>query len=199
MWCGCSIFSQTVDRQRPPTADRSLACQVGRSDFCQTNYLSVYQTDLHEICRIGRTLAVHEWSEVIFSIPQGTLLWQPILRWAKSTSILLLVVCMTFARAAPPAYGKKGHYYAGRRQTNYLTLWAQANQLTDQLTIINRRRGRYIHTYTQIYIAPKIVRTNLRRWVSDRLCLASIYIHRVTVTWSRCQLAFAAILWVKLW
>ena len=27
----CSIFSQTVDRQRPPTADRSLACQVGRS------------------------------------------------------------------------------------------------------------------------------------------------------------------------
>ena len=28
---GCSIFCQTVDRQRPPTADRSLACQVGRS------------------------------------------------------------------------------------------------------------------------------------------------------------------------
>ena len=27
----CSIFSQTVDRQPPPTADRSLACQVGRS------------------------------------------------------------------------------------------------------------------------------------------------------------------------
>ena len=26
----CSIFFQTVDRQRPPTADRSLACQVGR-------------------------------------------------------------------------------------------------------------------------------------------------------------------------
>jgi len=23
----CSIFSQTVDRQRPPTADQSLACQ----------------------------------------------------------------------------------------------------------------------------------------------------------------------------
>ena len=32
----CSIFSQTVDRQPPPTADRSLACQVGRSriDCC---------------------------------------------------------------------------------------------------------------------------------------------------------------------
>ena len=26
----CSIFSRTVDRQRPPTADRSLACQVDR-------------------------------------------------------------------------------------------------------------------------------------------------------------------------
>ena len=23
------------------------------SDFCQTNYLNVYLTDLHEICRIG--------------------------------------------------------------------------------------------------------------------------------------------------
>ena len=27
----CSIFSQTVDRQPPPTADWSLACQVGRN------------------------------------------------------------------------------------------------------------------------------------------------------------------------
>ena len=27
----CSIFSQTVDRQRPPAAERSLACQVDRS------------------------------------------------------------------------------------------------------------------------------------------------------------------------
>ena len=50
------------------------------SDFCQTNYLNIYQTDLHEICRIGRTLVVDERSEVIiFFIPQGTLLWQPIL------------------------------------------------------------------------------------------------------------------------
>jgi len=36
------------------------------SDFYQTNYLNIYGTDLHEICRIGRTLTVDEWSEVIF-------------------------------------------------------------------------------------------------------------------------------------
>jgi len=50
------------------------------------------------------------------------------------------VVHMTFARAAP-AYNKKGNCYAGRRQTNYLIRWTHANQLNDQLTIINRRRG----------------------------------------------------------
>ena len=38
---------------------------------------------------------------------------------------------MTFARAAPPAYDKKGSCYAGHRQTNYLMQWTQANQLTD--------------------------------------------------------------------
>jgi len=73
------------------------------SDFSQTNYLNIYWTDLHESYRIGRTLAVRKRSEVIFSIPRGTLPWQPIL-WAKSTSIPRFVVRMTFARAAPPAY-----------------------------------------------------------------------------------------------
>jgi len=41
---------------------------------------------------------VDERSEV-FSIPQWTLPWQPIL-WAKSTSNTHLLVRMTFARAA---------------------------------------------------------------------------------------------------
>jgi len=36
------------------------------TDFCQTKYLNVYRTNLHEICRIGRTLAADERSEVIF-------------------------------------------------------------------------------------------------------------------------------------
>jgi len=30
------------------------------SDFRQTNYLNIYWTDLHQICRIGRPLAVEE-------------------------------------------------------------------------------------------------------------------------------------------
>ena len=45
---------------------------------------------------------------------------------------------MTFARAAPPAYDEKGHCYAGRRQTNYLTQWTQASQISNKLTTINR-------------------------------------------------------------
>ena len=70
-------------------------------DFCHTNYLNIDRTDLYEICRTGRTLAVDERPEVSFSIPQGTLPWQPIL-WAKSTSNTHLVVRVTFAGAAPP-------------------------------------------------------------------------------------------------
>jgi len=48
------------------------------SDSCQTNYLNIYQTDLHEICSDGRTLAVDERSAVSFFMPQGTLSWQTI-------------------------------------------------------------------------------------------------------------------------
>jgi len=33
-------------------------------DFCQTSYLNIYRTELHEICRIGRSLG--ERSEVMF-------------------------------------------------------------------------------------------------------------------------------------
>ena len=68
-----------VDRQQPLTGYWSLAhplCAKRRqggllsffcfnifSNFCQTNYLNIYRTYLHEICMIGRTLAVDEWSE----------------------------------------------------------------------------------------------------------------------------------------
>jgi len=34
------------------------------ADFCQTNYLNIYRTILHEVCRLGRTLAVNERSEI---------------------------------------------------------------------------------------------------------------------------------------
>ena len=48
-------------------------------DFCQPSYLNIYRTDLHRICRDGRTLAVDERVEVPFSILRGTLPRQPIL------------------------------------------------------------------------------------------------------------------------
>jgi len=45
------------------------------NDFCQTNYLNIYWTDLHPVCWVGRTRAVYERSEVSFLIPRGMLLW----------------------------------------------------------------------------------------------------------------------------
>ena len=70
-----------------PPALRACFAVVSKyfSDFCQTNYLDICQTDLHEIYRICRTLVVDERFVVIASIPHGTLPWQPIL-WAKSHS-----------------------------------------------------------------------------------------------------------------
>jgi len=37
------------------------------NDFCQTNYLNIYRTGLHQIYRICRIMAVDERSEVSFS------------------------------------------------------------------------------------------------------------------------------------
>jgi len=37
-----------------------------------------YRTDLRQIFRVGRTIAVDDQSEISFSIPHGTLPWQPI-------------------------------------------------------------------------------------------------------------------------
>ena len=122
-------------------------------DFCQTNYLNIYQTDLHEICRICRTLAVDKGSEVIFFDLSRDV--------AVAASLvdkidLQSTACMTFARAAPPAYDKKGSRYAGRRQTNYLIRWTQASQLSNKLTIINRRlensRAGYSQALPCIYL-----------------------------------------------
>jgi len=45
------------------------------NDFCQTDYLKI---DLRQIIRFDRTMAVVDQPEISFSIPQGTLPWQPI-------------------------------------------------------------------------------------------------------------------------
>jgi len=109
------------------------------SDFCQTNYLNIYWTDLCEIGRIGRTLAVDERSEVIFHRSRNVAVTTNFVGRGEWASNPHLVVRMTFARAAPPAYVKKGNCYAGRRHKNYLLRWTQANQLSNKLTIVNRR------------------------------------------------------------
>jgi len=62
------------------------------NDSCPTYYLKVYQTNLCQIFRLGRTMAV----EITSLIPQGTLTWQPIFvgfihrtdgcRWTQAAS-----------------------------------------------------------------------------------------------------------------
>jgi len=47
--------------------------------ICQTNYLKICQTDRRQCSRVRGTTAVDSRSEIRFSIPRGTLPWQPIL------------------------------------------------------------------------------------------------------------------------
>ena len=86
-------MSHAQDHGRPAYLDRPAAAQQQTrrvicsadvsyllyifNDFCQTNYLKIYQTDLYQIGRIGRIMAVE--SEISLSIHQGTLPWQPTL------------------------------------------------------------------------------------------------------------------------
>ena len=115
-------------------------------DFCRINYLNIYRTDLREIRRIGRTLGSQMYTT------QSCFFFDPLCRDnqffpAKSTSTPRLVFCMTFARAAPPAYDKKIGCYAGRSQTNCLIRWTQANQPSNRLTIISYRMFRNSTAY----------------------------------------------------
>jgi len=86
-------MSHAQDHGRPAYLDRPAAAQQQTrrvicsadvsyllyifNDFCQTNYLKIYQTDLYQIGRVGRIMAVE--SEISLSIHQGTLPWQPTL------------------------------------------------------------------------------------------------------------------------
>jgi len=48
------------------------------NDCVQTSCLNICRTDLREVCRVGRTVAVDERSVVSSSIPRGMLPGQPI-------------------------------------------------------------------------------------------------------------------------
>ena len=116
---------------------------------------------------VERWRQMNDLTLFFLSIPRGTLPWQPIF-WTKSTSIPHIVVRTTFARAAPPAYDKKGSCYAGHRQTNYLMQWTQANQLTDN----NKLTGGEVDMHMKSEV---IFLQSICRWATDRLCLASSY------------------------
>jgi len=48
------------------------------NDFFHTSFLKIYRTNVRQIFKFGRTMALDDRSKISFSIPQGTLPWQPI-------------------------------------------------------------------------------------------------------------------------
>ena len=86
-WCSCAIWRailslswiedcETAHWSTHPLCTKRIRrgflfcwCFTFFSNFCKTNYLNIYRTDLHEICKIGRTLAVDERSGY-FLIPR---------------------------------------------------------------------------------------------------------------------------------
>ena len=48
------------------------------NDFCQVSCLKIYRSDLRQILKVRRTVAVDDQSEISLSISQGTLPRQPI-------------------------------------------------------------------------------------------------------------------------
>ena len=48
------------------------------NDSRQTNYFKIYQTNLRQIFRVDRTMAVDDQPEISFSVPQRTLPWKTI-------------------------------------------------------------------------------------------------------------------------
>jgi len=64
-------------------------------DSCQTNYLKIYLTNNRRILRVSRTMAIDGPSEIRFSIPEGTLPWQPIFLSIEIQRLCLSVALST--------------------------------------------------------------------------------------------------------
>jgi len=93
------------------------------SDFCQSNYLNIYRTDLHEICRIGRTLGANECSQVIFFDPSKGV--------AVATNVVGKIdyqsTRMTFVRAVPPPPSIFGRRHTTRKA---IAMQGEGKQIT---------------------------------------------------------------------
>ena len=75
----CKDFSIALFSRKQACGLYFLLLFLFFGNFCQSNYLEIYPTDLRLIFMIGEIMAVDDQSEIIkFSIPQGTLPWQPV-------------------------------------------------------------------------------------------------------------------------
>ena len=80
-------------------------CFLFCNNSCQTNYPKIYQTDLRQIFRVGKTTAVDDQSEVSFSILRGTLSWQPIYGFVHKTDLRHAVTPVASGAAGRANYG----------------------------------------------------------------------------------------------
>jgi len=110
------------------------------NDFCQTNCLNIYRSDLHQICRLGRNIAVDERSEVSFWSLKGRCRRN---QFCGPNPGPIHTPGFAWHSLGRRTTRKKCNCCAWRRKTNELIRWTQANQLTGQLTITNRRLGRW--------------------------------------------------------
>jgi len=67
------MYRRIRDSKRLSYPSRLLIFFIYFDDSCQNSYLKMYQTDLRQIFKIGRTMAVDDQSEISFSIPTMTL------------------------------------------------------------------------------------------------------------------------------
>jgi len=103
------------------------------NDFCQTNYLNIHLTDLHRICIVGKTVTVVNDVKFVFD---------------PSRDVTVAAKFCWFYRLLSSIHSSRA-IRGGVRQKVQLLRWMQANQLTDQLTIINRQLGDCLTGYRQ--------------------------------------------------
>ena len=104
------------------------------SDFCRTSYLNIYRTDHHEICTIGRWLALGIFVKLFYRFFRGS---------CRGNQICLQIATLKFARHW---LGRRAInrnillmcplvrllHAVGRRQIYYLTRRTRTNRLTEQ-------------------------------------------------------------------
>ena len=122
------------------------------SDFCQNNRLNIYWTVFNEICKIGRTLAIDEQSEVIF--------------YPASDVVMATNFVGKIDLQHSPSSSCDIHYGStvGIWQEGQLLRKAQANELPDSMDTGKPINWSHTHTHTHPFNGPFSGTTQVSRY-----------------------------------